>query len=171
MTLGSDERPVEVLLVEDNPGDVKLTQEIIKDSQYRISIDVVEDGELAMAYLRKEGKYANSTRPDLILLDLKLPKRDGPEVLADISADADLASIPVVILTGTEAEQSLLESYDIPANRSLSKPVTLSRFDQVIRLISLLGKAPARMPVPEEQEIPRPIPSQQKKRSWWPFGR
>ena len=171
MTLGSDERHVEVLLVEDNPGDVKLTKEIIKDSQYRINLGVVEDGELAMAYLRKEGEYTNSARPDLILLDLNLPKKNGTEVLADISADTDLANIPVVILTGTEAEQSLLESYDIPANRSLRKPVTLSRFDQVIRLIGLLGRAPSRMPVQVEQEIYQQRPAQQKKRSWWPFGK
>ena len=117
--------------------------------------------------------YADSPRPDLILLDLKLPKKDGSEVMAEIYADEDLARIPIVILTGTEAEQRLLESYDIPANRFLKKPMTLSRFDNVIRLTSLSGGLPRRMPIPTtpEKQIAQPVVEEEKKKGWWPFGR
>ena len=178
MTLGSDDRPVEVLLVEDNPGDVKLTQDLLKDSEHKTNIAVAEDGEAAMAYLRKEGDYENAPRPDLILLDLRLPKKDGPAVMAEIYKDEDLAAIPIVILTGTEAERSLLETYDIPANRYLTKPVTLAPFDNLIRLMNLVGGLPGRMPIPQSQasEIgslatgAQTSGEQEKKKWWWPFG-
>ena len=162
-----------MLLVEANPGDVQLTQETVKDSQYRTNVAVAEDGEVAMAYLRKEGEYADSPRPDLILLDLRLPKKDGSEMMAEIYADEDLARIPIIILTGTEAEQRLLESYDIPANRFLNKPMTLSRFDNVIRLMSLAGGLPRRMPIPQTpaEQIAQPVGEEEKKKGWWPFGR
>jgi CheY-like chemotaxis protein len=171
MALGSQQRPVEILLVEDNPGDVKLTKEIVKDSEYKTNFAVAEDGEEAMAYLRNKGKSADSPRPDVILLDLNLPTKQGAEVMADIYADEELAGIPIVILTGTEAEQSLLESYDIPANRHLTKPITLARFDSIIRLMNLVGGMPGRMPIPETlRKVSTLTERKESKRSWWPFG-
>ena len=121
MTTGSPTNPLEVLLVEDNPADARLTEEILKDSDYTLKLSVVEDGEAAIAYLRREGEYATAPRPDLILLDLMLPKKSGQEVLAEMNEDAGLTTIPVMILTGTEAEQSLLWSYNIPPSRFLPK--------------------------------------------------
>ena len=128
-------RPVEILLVEDNPGDVGLTRETLKDSKLLNHISVVEDGVEAMAFLRLEGKYAKATRPDLILLDLNLPKKDGREVLAEIKTDEQLRRIPVVILTTSSAEQDILEMYDLHANCFITKPVNLDQFTTVVKAI------------------------------------
>jgi len=128
-------RPVEILLVEDNPGDVGLTRETLKDSKLLNHMSVVDDGVEAMAFLRLEGKYAKATRPDLILLDLNLPKKDGREVLAEIKTDEQLRRIPVVILTTSSAEQDILEMYDLHANCFITKPVNLDQFTTVVKAI------------------------------------
>ncbi len=118
-------KPIEILLVEDNPGDVRLTQEALTDGKVRNNMQVVEDGVEAVAFLRREGKYANASRPDLILLDLNLPKKDGREVLAEIKADEDLRRIPVVVLTTSKAEEDIFKAYDQHANCYITKPVDL----------------------------------------------
>lgn len=126
---------VEVLLVEDNPGDVRLTLEALKDSKVKNHLSVVYDGVEAMAFLRREGQYAQAPRPDLILLDLNLPKKNGREVLADIKSDEDLKNIPVVILTTSEAEIDILTTYAHHANCYIRKPVDFDQFMAVIRSI------------------------------------
>jgi chemotaxis family two-component system response regulator Rcp1 len=128
-------RPVQVLLVEDSPGDVRLTREALKENKVNNHLHVVEDGEHAMAFLRREGDYANAPRPDLILLDLNLPKKDGREVLAEIKSDEDLKRIPVVILTTSEAEEDILKAYDQHANCYVTKPVGLDQFIKVVKSI------------------------------------
>lgn len=133
--MSSISRPIEVLLVEDNPGDVRLTREALHEGKVRNHLTVVPDGVEAVAYLRKEGKYANAVRPDLILLDLNLPKKDGREVLEDIKADRSLRHIPVVILTSSQAEQDILRAYDLHANCYVTKPVDFVQFIKVVRSI------------------------------------
>ncbi len=128
-------RPVEILLVEDNPGDVGLTRETLKDSKLLNHISVVDDGVKAMAFLRLEGKYAKATRPDLILLDLNLPRKDGREVLEEIKTDEQLRRIPVVVLTTSSAEQDILRTYNLHANCFITKPVDLDRFTTVLKAI------------------------------------
>jgi CheY-like chemotaxis protein len=128
-------RPVEILLVEDNPGDVDLTRETLQDSKLLNHMNVVGNGVEAMAYLRRQGKYAEATRPDLILLDLNLPKKDGREVLAEVKADDRLRRIPVVVLTTSSAEQDILQTYDLHANCYITKPVNLDQFSAVVRAI------------------------------------
>jgi len=128
-------RPVEILLVEDNPGDVRLTRETLKDSKLLNHMSVVDDGVEAMAFLRREGKYVKATRPDLILLDLNLPKKDGREVLAEIKTDEQLRRIPVVVLTTSSAEQDILKMYDLHANCYITKPVDLNQFSAVVKAI------------------------------------
>jgi len=126
---------VEILLVEDNPGYIRLTQETLKESKLLNRMNVVVDGVEAMAYLRHEGKYAASARPDLILLDLNLPKKDGRQVLAEIKADDDLRRIPVVVLTTSSAQQDIIKTYDLHANCYITKPVDLDQFVTVVRAI------------------------------------
>ncbi len=128
-------RPVEILLVEDNPGDVGLARETLKDSKLLNHMSVVANGVEAMAFLRREGKYANAARPDLILLDLNLPKKDGREVLAEIKTDEQLRRIPVVVLTSSSAEMDILKMYDLHANCYITKPVNLDQFSAVLRAI------------------------------------
>ena len=128
-------RPVEILLVEDNPGDVRLTQEAFKEGKVRNNLHVATDGVEAMAFLRREGKYADTARPDVILLDLNLPKKDGREVLAEIKGDLELKRIPVVVLTTSEAEQDILKAYGLHANCYITKPVDLDQFMTVIKSI------------------------------------
>ena len=128
-------RPVEILLVEDNLADVRLTQEAMKDAKLTNTMHVVQDGLKALAFLRKEGDYAGKPRPDLILLDLNLPKKDGREVLAEIKADPVLRRIPVVILSTSQAEQDILNAYDLSANCYITKPVDLDDFIAVLRMI------------------------------------
>jgi chemotaxis family two-component system response regulator Rcp1 len=128
-------KPVEILLVEDNPGDVRLTIEGLKEGKVNNNLYVVEDGVEAIAFLRREGKYSEAVRPDLILLDLNLPKKDGREVLTEIKADKDLRTIPVVVLTTSEAEQDILKAYTLHANCYITKPVDLEQFISVVSSI------------------------------------
>lgn len=127
--------PIEILLVEDNPGDVRLTIEALKEDKVLNHLSVAMDGVEAMAFLRHEGQYADAPRPDLVLLDLNLPKKDGREVLDEIKRDPDLRSIPVVILTTSQAEQDILKSYDLHANCYVTKPVDLHQFMSAVKSI------------------------------------
>ncbi len=128
-------RPIEILLVEDNPADVRLTREVFKDSRITNNIRVVSDGEEAMAFLHNEGTYAAEPRPDLILLDLNLPKKDGREVLSEIKADRKLRTIPVIVLTTSDADQDVWKAYDAGVNSYITKPVDLGQFMRIFRLI------------------------------------
>ena len=128
-------KPVEILLVEDNPGDVDLTMEALENSKIRNTVSVAGDGEEAMAFLRRTGKHAGAPRPDLILLDLNLPKKDGREVLAEIKSDDELKRIPVVIITTSQAEEDILRSYNLHANCYITKPIDLHQFIRVIKAI------------------------------------
>ena len=151
-TKGTATNLVEVLLVEDNPGDVELTKRNLEQSEFELSINVAEDGEVAMAYLRKEGEYASAPRPDLILLDLRMPKMGGYEVLDELKADPALHNVEVMILTTSFSEMSELRGKGIPPSRYGHKPIDVEQFDGVVR--------DALIPVEEEAE----------KRWWWPFG-
>ena len=126
----------EVLLVEDSPGDVRLTQEAFRDANGSIRLHVVADGVEAMAFLKKEGPHAYAPRPDIILLDLNLPKMDGREVLAQIKADSGLKTIPTVILTTSEAETDIVKSYQLQANCYLTKPVQFDEFASLVKIVN-----------------------------------
>lgn len=128
-------RAIEILLVEDNPGDVRLTIEGLKESKVRNNLHVASDGVEAMAFLRREGQHASAVRPDLILLDLNLPRMDGREVLAELKSDPKLKTIPVVVLTTSNAEQDVLRSYELQANCYITKPVDLEKFISVVKSI------------------------------------
>ena len=128
-------RPVEILLVEDNPGDAELTREGLLDAKVSNNLHVAPDGVEAMAYLRREGKYAGASRPDIILLDLNLPKKDGREVLAEIKGDEDLKVIPVVVLTTSKADEDIVRSYKLNANCYIAKPVSFAGFTEIVRSI------------------------------------
>jgi chemotaxis family two-component system response regulator Rcp1 len=128
-------QPVEFLLVEDSPGDVRLTREALREGKIRNNLSVVPDGVEALAFLRREGRYANAPRPDVILLDLNLPRMGGREVLAAIKEDSQLRRIPVVILTTSNDEQDILRAYDLHANCYITKPVDFEQFITVIRAI------------------------------------
>lgn len=128
-------RPIEVLLVEDDPGDVVLTKEAFADNKVGNNLHVVSDGEEALRFLRQEGEFAESPRPDLILLDLNLPRKDGREVLEEVKEDPELRRIPVVILTTSEAEEDILRSYHLHANAYVAKPVDFDQFIKVVRHI------------------------------------
>ena len=128
-------RPVEILLVEDNPGDAELTAEALRHGKVYNQMHVVEDGEAAMAFLRHEGKYPDVPRPDVILLDLNLPRKDGREVLAEIKADDELKQIPVIVLTTSEAEEDILRAYNLAVNCYITKPVDLDQFIKVVKAI------------------------------------
>ncbi|HEX4167258.1 MAG TPA: response regulator [Bryobacteraceae bacterium] len=127
--------PLHILLVEDNPGDVLLTQEAFKEGSYFPSLSVVEDGEEALDFLRQSGRYASSTRPDLILLDLNLPRKDGRELLAEVKDDPDLCQIPVIVLTTSDAEQDIRRAYKLHANCYLTKPLEMENFVRKIRSV------------------------------------
>ena len=126
---------MKILLVEDNPGDIRLTQEVFREGKVHSDLSVVTDGVEALAFLQQKGKYVNAPRPNLILLDLNLPKKNGCEVLMEIKADPDLKSIPVVILTTSNASQDIRKTYDLHANCYIKKPVDLEQFFTVIRSI------------------------------------
>jgi len=143
-------KPIEILLVEDNPGDVRLTQEAFRDSKIRNKLHVVGDGVEAMAFLRREGTYAEAPRPDLILLDLNMPKKDGREVLAEIKNEEDLKRIPVVILTISKAEEDILKSYNLHANCYITKPVDLEQFIKVVKAIEDFWLTIVKLPRIEE---------------------
>jgi CheY-like chemotaxis protein len=128
-------RPIEILLVEDNPGDVELTAEALRAGKISNQMNVVEDGESAMAFLRKQGGYAGTPFPDVILLDLNLPRKDGREVLEEIKADPQLKKIPVIILTTSQAEEDILRAYNLAANCYITKPVDLDQFTKVVQAI------------------------------------
>jgi chemotaxis family two-component system response regulator Rcp1 len=128
-------KPIEILLVEDNPGDVQLAREALEDSKLHNRLHAVDDGEKAIAFLRHQDEYAEAPRPDLILLDLNLPRKDGREVLAEIKTDEDLKRIPVVILTTSNAEEDVLKSYNLHANCYITKPLNLDQFLHVVRSI------------------------------------
>lgn len=128
-------KPIEVLLVEDDPGDVDLTRETLKESKLAINLRVADDGEQALAYLRQEGSYAGAVRPDLIVLDLNLPRKDGREVLRELKQDERLKRIPVVILSTSDEEGDVVKSYGLGANCYITKPVGLDQFAKVVRAI------------------------------------
>lgn len=130
-----NQRSIEILLVEDNPGDVRLTEEALKEGKVINRLSVVPDGVEALAYLRKTGEYASAATPDLVLLDLNLPKKDGREVLAEVKQDPELRKIPVVVLTTSRDEQDILKSYDLHANCYITKPVDFEQFIRVVRAI------------------------------------
>ena len=132
---GESNKQVEILLVEDNPGDVRLTQEAFKEGKVLNNLSVAQDGLEAIAFLHREGEYDHAPRPDLILLDLNLPKKDGREVLAEIKEDPELRRIPIVILTTSEAEQDVLKTYDLHANCYITKPVDLEKFIAVVKYV------------------------------------
>jgi two-component system, chemotaxis family, response regulator Rcp1 len=138
--------PIEVLLVEDSPGDVRLTQEAFREANRSIHLHVAHDGVEAMSFLRHEGAQVNAPRPDLILLDLNLPKMDGREVLAHIKEDDDLKTIPTVILTTSTAEADIVKSYQLQANCYLSKPVQLEAFESLVKSINDFWLTKARLP-------------------------
>jgi len=128
-------RPIEILLVEDSPGDVRLTKEALREGKVLNTLHVAEDGVQAMEFLRREGKFAQTPRPDVILLDLNLPRKDGREVLAEIKSDENLKRIPVVILTISQAEEDILKTYNLGANCYINKPVDLEQFTKVVKSI------------------------------------
>jgi chemotaxis family two-component system response regulator Rcp1 len=128
-------KPVEMLLVEDNPGDARLAIEALKDAKVHNNLSWVQDGVEAMTFLRREGAYSDAPRPDVILLDLNLPKKDGREVLADVKADEDLRRIPVVILTVSGAEEDIVKTYNLHANCYIRKPIDLDQFIKVVKAI------------------------------------
>ncbi len=128
-------KAIDILLVEDNAGDIRLAREALKDSKIRNAIHSARDGVEAMQFLRRQGAHAEAPRPDLILLDLNLPRKDGREVLAEIKSDPDLKRIPVVVLTMSKDEEDILRSYDLHANCYITKPIDLQQFFRVIRSI------------------------------------
>jgi CheY-like chemotaxis protein len=132
---GADLKAIDVLLVEDDEGDVLMTREAFEHYKIRNELHVVRDGEQAVSFLRREGEFADAPRPDLVLLDLNLPRFDGRQVLAEIKADDSLRSIPIVVLTTSEAEEDILRSYQLHANAYVTKPVDFDRFIEVIRKI------------------------------------
>ena len=128
-------RPIEILMVEDNPGDVRLTQEVLKDAKVSNTLRVVEDGAAALDFLYRRNGYGDAPRPDLILLDLNLPKKNGREVLEEIKQDPDLKMIPVVILTTSQAEEDIVRAYSLHANCYITKPVDFAQFTKIVRTI------------------------------------
>lgn len=146
MTYGNTPQPVEILLVEDNPGDVRLTMEVLKAGKLLTNLTVAKDGVEAMAVLRREQPYTSAPRPDLILLDFNLPRKDGREVLAEIRADPNLRRIPVVVLTTSAAERDVLQAYDLHANCYVTKPVDLDQFVGIVQQIEDFWLTIVRLP-------------------------
>lgn len=138
--------PIEILLVEDNPGDANLTKKALTDSKVRNNMHVAEDGEEALAFLRQEGDYSGAPRPDLILLDLNLPKTSGHEVLQEIKDDETLSTIPVVVLSSSSAEEDILKTYKLHASCYVSKPVDLTQFMKVVKSIDDFWFSIVRLP-------------------------
>ena len=141
-----ENRPVEILLVEDNPGDERLTREALKEGKVYSNLHWVKDGVEAIEFLRRSGRYKDVPRPDIILLDLNLPKKDGREVLAEIKEDSHLRRIPVVVLTTSKAEEDILRTYDLHANCYITKPVDLEQFISVVRSIDDFWLSVVRLP-------------------------
>ncbi|MBD2385533.1 response regulator [Cylindrospermum sp. FACHB-282] len=138
--------PIEVLLVEDNPGDAELIRIALEESKTSIHLNVVEDGVEAMAFLRKQEKYAKVVHPDIVLLDLNLPKKDGREVLAEMKVDAKLRRIPVVVLTTSQAEEDILKAYNLAANCYITKPVDFDQFVKIVQSIENFWFAIVKLP-------------------------
>jgi CheY-like chemotaxis protein len=138
--------PIEVLLVEDNPGDAELTRIALEDSKISVNLHIVEDGVEAMTFLRKQENYANAPHPDIILLDLNLPKKDGREVLAEIKADDKLRRIPVVVLTTSQSESDILKAYNLSANCFITKPVDFDQFVKIVQSIENFWFAIVKLP-------------------------
>ena len=126
--MSTENRTMQVLLVEDNPGDIRLTREAFNEGKLKTNLSVAQDGVEAMAFLRREGKYADAPRPDIIILDLNLPRKDGREVLSELKQDPKLRRIPVVVFTSSKAEQDILRAYDLYANCYITKPVDLEQY-------------------------------------------
>lgn len=145
-SIGADAEPIQVLLVEDSPGDVRLTREAFKDAKVHINLHVASDGVEAMAFLKREGGHANAPRPDLILLDLNLPRKDGREVLQEIKESPALTSIPVVVLTTSASEEDILRSYRLHANCYITKPVGLDGFLKVVNSIDNFWLSVVKLP-------------------------
>lgn len=143
---------VEILLVEDNPGDIRLIIEAFKEGKLCNNLRVVEDGEEAMAFLRKEAGYSLAPRPDLVLLDLNMPKKSGHEVLAEIKEDPDLKSIPVVVLTTSDAEKDIIKTYNLHANCYITKPVDLEQFIKIVKFIKDFWLSIVKLPPGERDE-------------------
>jgi len=139
-------KPIEILLAEDNPGDIRLTQEAFKEGKIKNNLHVTKDGIEAIEFLRHEGEYSDSPRPDLILLDLNMPRKGGKEVLEEIKADEDLRRIPVVILTTSKAEEDIVRSYDLHANCFITKPVDMNQFIEVVKFIENFWFTIVRLP-------------------------
>ena len=140
------QRPARVLLVEDNEADVRLTREALREAGENVRLSAVVDGEQALAFLRREGAYAEAPRPKLVLLDLNLPRKDGREVLDELKADPTLARIPVIVLTTSAAESDILHSYDLQANCFITKPLDLDEYFTVVRSIEDFWLTTARLP-------------------------
>ena len=138
--------PIEILLVEDNPGDARLAQEALKESKVYNNLNWVKDGVECMAFLRREGEFAEATRPDIILLDLNMPRKDGREVLEEIKVDDDLKSIPVVIMTTSENDTDVLNAYELHANCYIAKPVDLDQFITIVQSIENFWVSIVRLP-------------------------
>lgn len=139
-------RPIDLLLVEDNPGDVELTQEALRESKLHVNLHVAIDGEIALAHLWREGAYADVPRPDLVVLDLNLPKIDGREVLERVKGDPGLASIPIVVMTSSSADEDVARSYELHANCFVTKPLDMDQFDKVVRAIDEFWFTVVRLP-------------------------
>lgn len=146
MSLELQPLPIDILLVEDNPGDVRLTQEVLKESKVKNNLIIASNGDEALACLRRQGKFKEVARPDLILLDLNLPVKDGREVLALIKADSDFKRIPVVILTTSKAEEDILKTYNLHANCYVTKPVDLEQFVRVVKSLEDFWLAIVKLP-------------------------
>lgn len=146
MNLAANSVPIDLLLVEDDPGDVVMTREALSDARVLHNLHVIDNGESAVAFLRREGRYSDVPRPDLIFLDLNLPRLDGREVLALIKADESLRKIPVVILTTSDAEEDIARSYDLHANAYVTKPVDFDAFIHVVRQVDDFFLSVARLP-------------------------
>jgi CheY-like chemotaxis protein len=146
MTEAMQAEPVEILLAEDNPGDVKLTEKALEKGQVLNNLHVVNDGVEAVRFLRQEGEYAEKPRPDMILLDLNMPKKGGIEVLEDIEDDPSLSRIPIVVLTSSEAEEDIVQSYDLHANAYLTKPVDFDGFLDIVSRIEDFWLSVVKMP-------------------------
>lgn len=138
--------PIEILLVEDNPGDVRLTQEALREGKVKNNLHIARDGVEALAFLRREGVHKDAVRPDLVLLDLNLPRKDGREVLAEIKADPKLKMLPVVVLTTSSAEDDIVNTYSLHANCYITKPVDLEQFVKVVKSIDDFWLTVVRLP-------------------------
>jgi len=168
MNSGIGGQRLKILIVEDNPCDVRLAEEIIAKSSQPTNVSVAEDGEQALAMLKKEGEYSETSLLDLILLNLELPKLDGTEILAQINADPDLVTIPVMIVTGSEAKSSLIEAYRIPPSRYTRKPIQLNVFNRIVDQLGHFSRQPILIPTDNERQDLEMAGG--GKRWWWPFN-